>query len=428
MRPMEFVTRQNSMLMVGEKRFKFAGPNIYWLGLDENVDGVDWPTPFRVMDALDTAVKMGATAIRSHTLAASQGCEKAISPKLGEYNEEAFRRADFAIKEAGERGLRLIIPFVCNWNYYHGGRSTFTAWRGLVDPDLFYTHREVVDDFKNYIKVVLNRVNTYTGIAYKDDPTILAWELGNELNGAPVEWVEEISGFIKSLDGNHLVAHGKQFQLDRDMLNIPSVDILDVHYYPADHEKLLADALEVEQAGKVYIAGEFGWPDCDLETFLSTAEQSDAVAGTFFWSLFGNHDRGGLVQHFDGFTVHYPGNAVNEDVASRIMSLRRHAFIMSGREVPEEAAPKAPFMLHANQGSIAFRGSAGAAYYTVEKSTGDPEGPWQIVFNKRSADGAVNWIDPTRIQSAKAYYRVKGINMSGIEGPYSDVVLSEPFK
>lgn len=30
----------------------------------------------------------------------------------------------------------------------------------------------------------MTRVNSYTGVAYVNDPTILAWETGNELGGA----------------------------------------------------------------------------------------------------------------------------------------------------------------------------------------------------------------------------------------------------
>lgn len=428
MKPTEFITRQGHRLMEGERQFRFAGPNIYWLGLDENVDGVDWPTPFRVRDALDTAVRMGANVVRSHTLAASQGCEKAISPTLGEYNEEALRRVDYAIKEAGERGLRLIIPFVCNWSYYHGGRSTFTEWRGLDNPDLFYSDCDVIADFKSFIDFIVNRKNTYTGLAYKDDPTILAWEIGNELNGSSTKWVEEIAYFVKMAAPNHLVAHGKQFGLELDKLHISSLDILDVHYYPADHRKMLTDAEAVAQAGKVYICGEFGWPDCDLDAFLACAEQNDIIAGTLFWSLFGHHDRGGYVQHYDGFSVHYPGTVGNEEVQARISNLRRHAYAMTGRTVPQESAPMAPDWIHADRGSLAFRRVAGAAYYTVEKSVKGEQGPWKFVYEQRPADDAAVWLDPTRIQSLPAYYRVKGMNIEGVAGPYSKVLLSEPFK
>ena len=41
--------------------FRFAGTNLYWLGLDENVGGVDYPTYFRIRDALDTAKALRQT-------------------------------------------------------------------------------------------------------------------------------------------------------------------------------------------------------------------------------------------------------------------------------------------------------------------------------------------------------------------------------
>jgi mannan endo-1,4-beta-mannosidase len=34
--------------------------------------------------------------------------------------------------------------------------------------------------YKNFFKALITRVNTVTGVAYRDDPTIFAWELINE--------------------------------------------------------------------------------------------------------------------------------------------------------------------------------------------------------------------------------------------------------
>lgn len=51
----EFVTRDASRLQLGGETFRASGANIYWLGLDENVGGIDYPTYFRIKDALDTA-------------------------------------------------------------------------------------------------------------------------------------------------------------------------------------------------------------------------------------------------------------------------------------------------------------------------------------------------------------------------------------
>lgn len=50
------------------------------------------------------------------------------------------------------------LPYVRNW------RRILTA--------IAHVHHS--------LQKVLTRVNTYTGVAYKDDPTIFAWELMNE--------------------------------------------------------------------------------------------------------------------------------------------------------------------------------------------------------------------------------------------------------
>lgn len=70
-----------------------------------------------------TAAAMGATSIRSHTLGNSVGHPLSISPSLGVYNEEALRVVDFAIYAASTYGIRLIIPLVDQWAYYHGGEA-----------------------------------------------------------------------------------------------------------------------------------------------------------------------------------------------------------------------------------------------------------------------------------------------------------------
>src|SRR5438270_7602403 len=106
----KFITRQGSQLRLNGKAFRFSGANIYWLGLDENVGGIDYPTHFRVDDALATAQLMGATVVRSHTLGISVGCSLCIEPSQGNFNETALRYVDYVIMSAKQHGLRLIIP------------------------------------------------------------------------------------------------------------------------------------------------------------------------------------------------------------------------------------------------------------------------------------------------------------------------------
>lgn len=172
----DFVTRSGSQLFVHGKLFRFAGANIYWVGLDENVGGVNYPTHFSVDDAFLTVEEMGATVVRAHTLGISVGCQLCVEPSPGKFNETAFDHIDYAIRSARDHHIHLVIPLVDNWRYYHGGKHTFTDWRGIHDEFKFFTNQTVIHDFEQYISTLLNHVNHYTGIAYKDDPTIMAWE------------------------------------------------------------------------------------------------------------------------------------------------------------------------------------------------------------------------------------------------------------
>ncbi|MBA0556766.1 hypothetical protein Golob_026843, partial [Gossypium lobatum] len=108
---------------------------------------------------------------------------------------------------------------------------------------------------------VLTRKNTITGIQYRNDPTIFAWELINEprcmtdpSGDTLQDWLEEMSAFIKSIDKNHLLTIGLEgfygpsspkkatvnpeqwaSALGADFMrnsNITNVDFASVHIYP----------------------------------------------------------------------------------------------------------------------------------------------------------------------------------------------------
>ena len=113
--------------MLDRQPFRFAGANIDWLALD---DSTNYPSQFRVNDALDAAKEMGLTVICSHDLGISSGCPNCIEPSLDVFNETALEHVDYVIKAAADRGLRLIIPLTDNWRYPAGGKHNFyeLAW------------------------------------------------------------------------------------------------------------------------------------------------------------------------------------------------------------------------------------------------------------------------------------------------------------
>ena len=136
--------------------------------------------------------------------------------------ENGIGRLDYTVGQAKEHGVKLILTLTNNWKEF-GGMAQYVKWAGLSEHDEFYTNETIKGWYKDYIETLLNHVNPYTGLAYKDDPTIFAWELSNEpratsdaAEGAGnaedilLKWVEEMSAYIKSIDSNHMVSVGDE--------------------------------------------------------------------------------------------------------------------------------------------------------------------------------------------------------------------------
>lgn len=262
---MQFITRSGATLYNGSDVFRFAGVNCYWLGLSDQVSpgnptNPDYPTRAQIDDALATAKEMGCTVVRAHTLGISVGNAKSVWPTLRNTNTAAFNMMDYAIYKAGLLGLRLIIPLVDSHTYYHGGMKTFTDWEGLTNSSslpeaekvFFYTHSKVIDDFKNYVSTILHHVNQYGNprLAYKNDPTIMAWESGNELQPlsssstnlvAYANWLTTIANYIKGIDSQHLIMDGTTGGILPRNLSIAAVDIYTNHFYPPYVSQVTAD-------------------------------------------------------------------------------------------------------------------------------------------------------------------------------------------
>lgn len=165
----------------------------------------------------------------------------------------------------------------------------------------FYTNPTIVADFKKYINDILTHVNPYTGLSYANDPTIFAYETGNEMlgpvwgdpAGCPREWVQDIARYVKSLAPKKLFVDGT-YGINPTHLDVDEIDIFSNHYYPIDIGKLQSDLKLVKMSGRPYFAGEYDWigqkGGDDMAEWFRVLEQSDVVIGTAFWSLFGRDD------------------------------------------------------------------------------------------------------------------------------------------
>jgi len=414
--PASFVKRSGSQLVLAGKPFRFAGANMHWLALS---DSGTYVSQFRINDGLDAAKEMGATVIRAHSLGISVGCPNCIEPSLGTFNSTAFQHVDYAIKAAADHGMRLIIPLTDNYHYATGGKHTFTDWRGIPNEEEFYFNPQVIKDFETYISTLLNHVNVYTGVAYKDDPTIMAWETGNELV-PPTIWTKVISTYIKNNDSHHLVMDGR-VGIDPNVAGLSNVDIVSNHYYPMNIAKLTSDANEAKKIGKVFCIGEFDWNNANggdaLSSFLATIESNTSVSGDLYWELWSHNDQYGYASNQVQYTLHYPGDT--DAMKSSAAMLRTHAYKMRNIGVPGNSAPGVPVMNTVIRGTqqniLVWRGAPLAANYTIERSSTGPNGAWTVICDKCVSDTGTPWTDTT-VSGGALWYRVTAYNISGGAG------------
>jgi hypothetical protein len=442
----DFVIRQGSQLFLKGQPFRIAGPNMAWLGLDEfNDQGgreVSYPTHFRLDDGLTTAQLMGATVVRSQTLGISVGCDLCLMPTLGKFNEAAFEPIDYALASARRLGLKVIIPLVDQWDYYHGGKLTFARWRGYngltpFNNTVFYTDPLIRADFKSYVNYILNHRNQYTGQLLKDDPTILAWESGNEIWDASDAWTKELAEYLKALDPNHLVSDGSAatgLHLTQSRLSIGAVDLFGGHFYPIDLNWLKQDAALAKSMSKVYYVGEYDWQNSQggqpLADFLNEVENNSAISGDLYWELRPHSDNGGFIQHEPPYDLHY-GGGTSDQLKARVQLLVKHAFTLRGiSAIPTPPVPAQPSFIQTedpNSNQLRWRGVAGAVSYSIERATAGPTGPWTLICDKCATDENIPWADQTRSGAeAKVWYRLKAHNLVGVAGPYSPVYTPTP--
>jgi mannan endo-1,4-beta-mannosidase len=342
----EFVRRQGGILTLNGRPYRFHGNNIYF-----NQAAIAYGNIAAVEEVLEKMLALGLTVIRgnAHNDHDPAHDPAAIQIEPGVYNEANLVALDQSVAIAKSRNIRLILKFTNYWEAY-GGIRRYVEWHLNRKPTqkesgLFYTEPRVRNWFQDYIRTIIDRINTVTGITYRNEPAILAWELGNELRNpgdadALVNWTAEMAAYIRQLDNNHLIADGGEgFDDDRSLYKglgnrytvsgadgcsyhrlaqIPELDMLSYHLYPTNwemndgpdaalyirrHEEIARDA------GKVAYMGEYGKPAPDaeraaiFEQWIQAASEQ-ASAGIVLWHLIDNARTDG-----EGYQVYYPQDA-----------------------------------------------------------------------------------------------------------------------
>ncbi|WP_052888967.1 cellulose binding domain-containing protein [Thermogemmatispora carboxidivorans] len=338
-----FVTRCGIHFCLNGQLFYYAGANSYDIFTfgDGSSSSTQDDIENKYMDkaAIDAyfsnAQSDGITVVRTWMF--DHETWHGFEPSKGVYNVAEFDEFDYIIQSAKAHNIRLIPVFENYWEAY-GGIDTRLQWEGLPTGQSnrwrFFNQQQCpgcFTQYKNYVSYALNHVNHYSGIAYKDEPTIFAWELMNEPryeNATPDEsttgttlraWVDTMGAFIKGIDPNHMLGTGLEGQgtaygyggnSGNPFVYIhqsPYIDFTSAHFYPTESwanlsmsqaqqviNKWVSDSHNV--VGKPFILGEFnsrsdvgnrtGW----WTMFYNTLEQDDADGDNFWMYVACNPD------------------------------------------------------------------------------------------------------------------------------------------
>ncbi len=465
------ITRTGDALFEGDRPFRFLGLDAPDLLMNESQIRPDrtnrFPDEFEIRDALDGLRRVGARATRTFTLSVFSSDDKGIPVHITGrriYNEDAFRAMDLVLALAHEYDIRLIIPLIASQTFERiRGIDEFSALAGRPGGD-FFTDEVVKSDYRDLVQTVLNRRNTVSGILYKDDPAVLAWQFGNEFNVyAPdrkldpaqltrriTPWMLEMAAYIKSIDRHHLVMDAGG--ADRAaLLADPNIDMISEHLYeywnrltggPAELAPLAAAARQQCKGRKVLIVDEFGLGATENLRSLMREIVDDGISGGLMWSIRSHRRDGGWYYHNEGGTLvnsfHVPGFADGTSFEeTRVLDLlRREAFRIRMVSPTPLSVPSPPPVLIRLEGGFTWRGSAGASSYTLERAD-KPEGPWStlaegvqdsVVADVANFEGTpraslpfVLYWDESAQPQTRYFYRLKAVNPAGDSG-YSNIL------
>jgi mannan endo-1,4-beta-mannosidase len=264
-----FVSVDGQGFRVEGRPYRFAGANI-WYGAYLGAQA-DYGDRDRLKRELDRLTALGVDNLRVLASSEDSPLKNSIKPAFRDrsdrYNETLLRGLDWLLAEMGARNMRAVL-YLTNFWEWSGGMMTYLYWTNggryinMNDPAhpwpefpdynaAFYRSQAAMDLYHHYVRSVVGRTNSVTGRAYRDDPTIMAWQLANEPRPGGSEavaapnlpnfyaWIRKTAGVIKAIDSNHLVSTGSEGLkgcIEREACVIeahqPPIDYVTAHIWP----------------------------------------------------------------------------------------------------------------------------------------------------------------------------------------------------
>ncbi|KAJ1663401.1 hypothetical protein IW140_001863 [Coemansia sp. RSA 1813] len=274
-----FVTANGSRLTRNGDPYQVSGAN-YWQAMNLGMASGPSSDRARVHRDLATLSSYGVNMVR--IMASSEGSQYGVAPDRmypvlmespGAYDEAVFAGLDWTLAQLPKYNMTATVTLANYWTW-SGGIPQYVSWAtdteipypsqwdplnqvfdgGDYDTFLAYANRFYADEsiykavqawYRDHVRAVVERVNSVTGVRYKDDPAIMAWELMNEpqIIDTPgtgeqllFRWIDESAGFIRSIDPRHLVTTGAESKNGAKWFDVmhrsQHISLASCHFWP----------------------------------------------------------------------------------------------------------------------------------------------------------------------------------------------------
>ena len=344
----DFVTTVGTQFMRDGKPYYFVGTNL-WYGpiIGSEGQGGNRQRLLRELDSLQSCgidnlrILVGADAGSKH----ANSVEPCLQSSPGVLNDTLLAGLDFLLAEMGKRNMVGVLYLTNSWDW-SGGFGFYLKQIGYSDsPEAsgagyrdyvkyasnFSREEKAISLFHDFVSQIVTRTNRYTGKAYKDDPSIMAWQICNEPRPFAkdnkeqfAQWIASTANLIKRLDPNHLISTGSEGlygcesdeQLCLRIHNHLCVDYLTVHIWPLNwgwsSRDRLYEALPnvyvkstayleqhvrmAERIGKPMVIEEFGYArDQNMYTSNSSTMSRDAFYNFIFSQVVESKQSNGVI-------------------------------------------------------------------------------------------------------------------------------------
>lgn len=141
--------------------------------------------------------RLGLKAYRIHIW------DSEISDTVGNLlQNEHLRIFDYTVYKMKERGFKFLLTPIAFWPGVPDEGKELPGFSAKYGKENSYSNPDAILAAENYLRQFMNHVNPYTGLAYKDDPDIIGFEISNEPthpNQAPEDAIIYVNRLVKAI-------------------------------------------------------------------------------------------------------------------------------------------------------------------------------------------------------------------------------------